>query len=356
MNTDQLNINTPEDAKTVFITYVRTRQLFKTRLKGIDESESVHIQQKEIEQRFFVYPEHNRKKELTELVNSEELEITEKESPVTGMRMYLYKALRAGAIDVYLVKPSITVLGENSRLMLENLKRVSLVPGAPSTMYFDAFLKYKNDLTGLFFTMDAFAGRVHTPVTSFGREHRVNLLLDGCPTVGLDVATMQPLLLGKILKQRIGENQYSNWIDAGRDIYVMLQETARLETRDQGKNRFFEILFARPSGSLAEMFGSADWITWINQYKKIQEPGNPHTFKKPYSNLAWLLQTTEVQTMRKVWRSLNLAGIPFLSVHDEIIIKESDKHQAESLFREVLDKEFLFYNLNKKEQTIIKSM
>ena len=96
---------------------------------------------------------------------------------------------------------------------------------------------------------------------------------------------------------------------------------------------------------VAEMFGAADWINWINEYKLTNEPRNPHSYKR-HSNLAWLLQSTEVQTMRKVWQSLIGAGIIFLSIHDEIIIKQQDKHQAESLFRRVLDKEFTFYKLN----------
>ena len=52
--------------------------------------------------------------------------------------------------------------------------------------------------------------------------------------------------------------------------------------------------------------------------------------------------------MRKVWQSLNESGIPFLSVHDEIICKQQNRHQAESLFRRVLDDEFTFYKLNVK--------
>jgi len=159
---------------------------------------------------------------------------------------------------------------------------------------------------------------------------------------------MQPLLLGKILRERIGANDFSNWIESGEDIYIKLQQAAGLETRDAGKKRFFEILFAPPSNGLSDIFGAADWITWINAYKRAFEPGNPHSKAKPYSNLAWLLQSTEVQTMRKVWKALNETGIPFLSVHDEIIVKQSDRHQAESLFRRVLDQEFTFYKLNVK--------
>ena len=129
----------------------------------------------------------------------------------------------------------------------------------------------------------------------------------------------------------------------------MLQTSTGLDTRDKGKKRFFEIVFAPANNDLSELFGSANWINWINEYKRKQEPKNPHTRFKTYSNLAWLLQTTEVITMRKVWRLLNECGIPFLSVHDEVIVKQSDRHEAERIFRSVLDNEFEYYELNAKE-------
>jgi hypothetical protein len=331
-----------------FVTYVRTLQFMKTRLKGIDEGEGVHISQKEIEQRFFVYPRYNRRHELMELIRCGELAVSEAISGSTGRKMLLYTALRAGAIDLHLLKRDPKQYGVNHSQMKDNLKLVSLVPGAPSTPYFDAFLKYKDELMDLFFTVDDFARRVHTPITNFHRTHRPNILLDGCTTIGLDVTTMQPLLLGRILQDRIGLNDFSEWINSGKDIYIMLKDAAGLDTRDQGKKRFFEILFAKPNESLSLLFGHADWITWINSYKRQYEPKNPHSRHKPHSNLAWLLQSTEVKVMRRVWESLNIAEIPFLSVHDEIICKESDRHQAESLFRKVLDHEFSYYKLNTK--------
>ncbi len=50
--------------------------------------------------------------------------------------------------------------------------------------------------------------------------------------------------------------------------------------------------------------------------------------------------------MRKVWKSLNEAGIIFLSVHDEIIIKEENTAEAESIMRGVFDRDFKYYKLN----------
>ncbi|MCO5258164.1 MAG: hypothetical protein M9926_15570 [Lentimicrobium sp.] len=336
-----------------FMTYVRTLQFMKTRLKGIDEGEAVHIPQKLIETGFFKYPTFNRRQELAALVDAGELEITQRESPQTGRIMYLYRAINPGKwlIDLYLLRKhrgEARPMGEHSQKMRGNLMRVSMPAGAPSTDYFNAFLRYRDELPELFFTIDDFAGRVHTPITNFHRTHRPNLLIDGSPTVGLDVTTMQPLLLGKALTEHIPGNQYSRWIEQGEDIYIKLQQAAGLVTRDEGKKRFFEILFAPPSDSLSELFGAADWITWINSYKRADEPKNPHRSKR-HSNLAWLLQSTEVHTMRRVWQALNEAEIPFLSVHDEIIVKQQDRHQAESLFRRVLDHEFTYYKLNVKE-------
>ncbi len=340
-----------EQVKNIFMTYVRTLQADKKRLKG-EQSEGVFIPQKEIEKRFFVHPHHNRKQCISELVLSGELEMINI-APVTKTTYarYEYRALRAGAIDLSLLPlPDQSLIGSGSRIMREYLKRVSLPAGAPSTEYFDFFLQHKDQAIEHFFTVDAFAQRVHTPITNFHRPYRANLLIDELPTVGLDVKTMQPLLLGKILKQQIGVNDFTDWIERGEDIYEILQRLASLRTRDEGKKRFFEILFAPPSDELRRMFGNADWIRWINKFKSKCIKENPHSTGKPYSNMAWLLQCTEVSVMRKVWKRLNEAGIVFLSVHDEIIVKEEDRHTAERLFRSLLNQEFKFYQLNFKQQ------
>jgi len=263
--------------------------------------------------------------------------------------MFLYETLLPGKADLYLIKPKPADFDPDTLQMIDYLTRVSFDKDTPELPpYFESFLNFRHDCINLFFTVDDFSGRVHSPVTSLKGIIREHLLINGMPTVGIDVATMQPLLLGKALKQAIGPNEYSNWIDSGEDIYAILQQKAGLKTRAEGKKRFFQIAFARPNNELASMFGDADWITWINQYKSQLEPRNLHNKGKLHNNLAWLLQSTEVNLMRKVWHELINEGIPFLSVHDEIIVKHSDQHKAEMIFRSVLDREFSFYKLNIK--------
>ena len=335
-------------AHHAFIVFVRTLQFMKTRLKGIDIGEAIHIPQNEIASRFFPYPKFECKKELQKLVDDGQLRISASKTTF-GHTMFLYEALQMGPVNFYLIKPKAGIYDKETLQMISYLKQVSTtLPATELPPYFNSFLAYRHDCMNLFFIVDVFSGRIHTPVTSLKGLLRIHLLLDGQPTIGIDVATMQPLLLGKILKQVIGVNEYSNWLDSGEDIYIMLQKKAGLENRDQAKKRFFEILFADANNDLVAQFGNADWITWINQYKVKPEPRNPHYTVKPHSNLAWLLQSTEVKLMRKVWHELISAGIPFLSVHDEVIIKKTDQCCAERIFSSVLNQEFTFFKLNVK--------
>jgi hypothetical protein len=332
-----------------FMVFVRTQMFFRSRLKGIDKDLKVYISTKEIDS-FFPYPRYDRNRELSSLVDAGELKIHEGTSTTTGNKVYYYEALKPGAMDIRYMKPNPPSNDPLIKTIKRHLKGVSLAPGSPSTPYFDAFLKFKDRFIDVFFSEDQFCGRIHTPVSNFHTEYRENILIDGRETVSFDVATMQPLLLGKILRDNVGDNEFSQWIDEGRDIYCELQKRAKLETRDQGKKRFFEILFSKPSDQLATMFGGSDWISWVNEYKARRIDGNPHNQLKPHSNLAWLLQTTEVKLMRKVWELLAKNNIPFLSVHDEIIVQRENGSRAETIFRNVLKKEFTTFKLNCSKQ------
>ena len=127
----------------------------------------------------------------------------------------------------------------------------------------------------------------------------------------------------------------------------MLKDKAGLKDRDTAKERFCKITFGKPDNMLTRMFGIANWITWINAYKSRNEPGNRSD--KPHSNLAWLLQNKEVETMRKVWKLLIEAGIIFCTVHDEIIVKETDSTQAHKIMSAVLGQSFTHYKINVKK-------
>lgn len=331
-----------------FTIYVRTLMFLQYRLKDKDVMSHVFISMENIKRRFFAT---NTEGELQTLAANGEISRIQKVT-TKGHTLNMFKCLRPGTIDLTLIEPKGKELNRVHSSMMGYLQFASLPDNAPRTKYFEAFLLYRNIVPRLFFTVDEFSGRVHTPVTSFHKEYRDNILLMGEKTTSLDVATMQPLLLGKILKNEIGKNDFSEWLDNGEDVYLMLQNKANLSTRDEAKKMFFQILFSKPNNRLVETFGASNWIEWINQFKQKPLLSNPHTIEKEYSNLAWLLQNTEVKLMFKVWYNLVNFNIPFLSVHDEIIIRESDFNKANEVFQTVLSHEFTFFKLNGRKPEI----
>lgn len=318
-----------------FLTYVRTLQFWQLRLKG-KETDFVYIPSDEVK-----YFNTN----IQKLIENKELEVQEYTTQ-KGHKACLYKALKKGAINLTLIKPKGNDLNSTHKQMMSYLMNVSLPKDALSTIYFDVFLEYKGYEPRLFFTVDKFSKRVHTPITSFSKEYRPNLLLFGEKTTSFDVVTMQPLLLGKILKSEIGKNEFSDWINNGDDIYTKLQNKANLSTRDEAKKKFFEILFGKPNKQLETLFNASSWINWINEFKNKPFTPNPHTIEKNHSNLAYLLQTTEVNLMTKLWIKLIECNIPFVSVHDEVIVRKQNSIETLKLFNSVLEKHFSYFKIN----------
>lgn len=329
-----------------FLKYVRTKMVFRLKIKSETEGmKAVYISIEEIEKRFFKY---NRKDQIQHLVNAGELEVTQRG------KAFNYKALKPGGFDLSLIKTEPLPDDRITKTMISHLKNVSMPPDAERTEYFDLFLKYKIKAINLFFKIDDFSKRVHTPVTTQKSTHRPNLLLYGKETTGLDAQTMQPLILGKILYSQIGENDFSHWIENGNDIYLMLKERLGINTRGEAKKVFYKISYSYPNKDLAKIFGDANWINWINEYKSKPEPRNKKVKYLEdgsisyHNNLSWLLQNTEVKVMRKVWETLANAQIPFLTVHDEVIIQRERANEAYNLFSEVMAKEFNYFKINGK--------
>jgi len=326
-----------------FITYIRTAHFMNLRHDNRDVFAPVFVSSVELRERFFL-----TSLSINKFIDDGVLEVSEKITSNGNLAKY-YRAILPGPIDMSLLPPKESQpLSPVTLKMRQQLGLVSLVPGSPSTIYFDAFLKYFHFRPDLFFVVDNFSGRVHTPVTNFKSEYRKNILLNGKPTTSLDVATMQPLLLGKLIYHHIDTNEYTDWIENGDDIYEVLRKKSGLATRDEAKKLFFQILFSKPSDELSKLFGNTDWINWVNLFKSGPIKENPTTPDKIHNNLAWALQSKEVEVMTKVWGSLIKYSIPFLSVHDEIIVKEIDLIQAEILFTDVLKSEFKYFKLNRK--------
>jgi hypothetical protein len=338
-------INNNSLQRDKFLTLVRSRQFWSSRNKDYDISKGVFITIQQV-QKYFPYPLYDYKKELLAMVDAGELIIDSVEGKY---KYFTYRALKKGKVDLMLIqKPKSAPLDDVTKRMREFLFDVSMKTGAPSSPWYNALIAYRDHRIDLFFRIDLFCGRVHTPITSMKGDHRTNLLLRGEEVCSIDVAQMQPQLLGRILREKIGDNEFSNWLDRGIDVYELLGKKTGTLDRNQGKKRFFMILFNKPNPKLAQLFGNSEWIKWVNQFKQTPLTANPHYQDKPHSNLSFLCQKLEVKLMRQIWQKHIECGIPFLTVHDEVIIRKSDADTSEQIFHSVLSKEFKCYRLNRK--------
>ena len=91
--------------------------------------------------------------------------------------------------------------------------------------------------------------------------------------------------------------------------------------------------------------GGTGWVDWINRYKTTEEPLNPH-WKNPHTNLAWLLQYSEVQVMTGIWKRLKALNTPFLTIHDELLCRTSDKEKVYGVMKSELAKHFRDFEIN----------
>lgn len=332
-----------EAAAKKFINYVGAKQVHQLRFRDSDYLKPVYIPKIEIEQSYFPYQYFNAKEILERLVEDGRLKITTERTPA-GHQKFLYD-VGEGEYDLSVLLPrKMKVYYGLHKYMREQLSQISLAGCTSPTPWFDVFKKYYHDLPELFFTVDSFSGRVHTPVCSLKSEQRQHLLIDGVEVVRIDLNTAQPLCLSKILKEKLGDNEFTNWVESGLDVYEIFKQRLSLQSRDEAKVKLFELMFAYPSERHLKLYGDEKWIRWMNEFKKTRIDENPH-HEKPHTNVAWLLQKTEVEAMTKVWQSLMENSINFLTVHDEIIVPAHQRQQTFDIMKTQLKKSFSHFKL-----------
>ncbi len=333
------------DFEQNFVSHIRTLQIKRKSSRKDEGTDFVFLSLKTIKAHYFP---NDYEKAIDNLKRQGEIEFLKIKKD--NSFYYKFKALKDGPIDFGLLKDECRKLDNLELLIKANLRWVSLEQGIDSTDYFNQFLKQRDKHLDSFFLVDTFSGRIHTPITSLKGTFRKHLYLKNEPVVSLDIGQIQPLLLSLILIENIGKNEFSEWINQGEDIYLMFKEKLNLQSREDAKTKFYEITFGIPNERLGEMFGKVDWIQWINQVKSIALPQNPNSKTKAHSNLAWLLQSTEVRIMRVIWQKLIDNDILFLTVHDEIIVRASDLEESYNIMEDELKFYFPSFKINQKAE------
>lgn len=317
----------------MLLKYIRTKQVYNTRIKDNLNLQWVHLSDHEIKK----YGGHN---ELIKHLKAGN--IIQHKSKLNTYSTHLVGDYDLSLLEVPFPKEPLF------NIMYNHLLNVELPQAKENNnelFWFNIFLTFRHILKSLFFNVDDFSGRIHTPITNIKKEYRKDLILYGESTVSLDIATFQPTLLAKILMDNLGENDFSKYVYEQNDIYILIQEKLKLHNREEAKKEFCTILFGRGNNKLKELFSNSSWLEWINDFKDIKIKENPSQ-KGNYTNLVWLLQNYEVKLMKRIWNTLVINDIPFLTVHDEIIVPKSLELDAYYIMQLVLDKELEHYKIN----------
>lgn len=316
----------------MILRYIRTKQIYNLRIKDFEGKEWVTLSTKEIKK--YGVSDFERLLSEGKILRNE-----------TNPNQYATHEI--GDYDLSLLsgpfyKESLYLKMYEYLLMV----RLDYQTVNPDLLWFDMFMKYGANLKSLFFKVDSFSGRIHTPITNLKKGYRAEIKLNGENVNSLDVATMQPLLLAKVLHDNIGENDYSRFVFDGNDIYMRIMDKFSIKDRSQAKERFYSLLFSNINNDLCGLFVNHAWIDWINDFKSLRIAENPSNEQKPYTNLVWLLQNYEVKIMKGIWERLIEEDIPFLSVHDEIIVSNKHCLDAFGIMQENLERELGTVKIN----------
>lgn len=316
----------------MILRYIRTKQIYKQRIKNSKAKGWVTLSTKEIKK--YGLSDFNRLLSESKIIRHE-------------TNQNLFTTYEVGDYDLSLLSEPF-YKDKLYQKMYDNLLMLGLDYQSDNydLLWFDMFMKYRANLKSLFFKVDSFSGRIHTPITNLKKEYRSNITMNGNAVKSLDVATMQPLLLAKVLHDHIGENDYSRFVFDGNDIYMLIMHRFSIKDRSQAKERFYSLLFSNINNDLCGLFDNNAWIEWINDFKTLRMPENPSNDQKPYTNLVWLLQNYEVKIMKGIWKRLIAEGVPFLSVHDEIIVCEKHCLDAFMIMQEELERELGTVKIN----------
>ena len=206
---------------------------------------------------------------------------------------------------------------------------------------------------GKYIREDHFSGRVYNIATGVPRWVRGHFRIGGETVSEVDMRSFHAVLLWMIVPRTDFARFLWDVTSQGRDIYDAYGERLGIIDRKAVKYRFLRSLYSRPSSRYSQEFRSIfpEAGRILDDIKSTPDPRNPSGEKNGHhTNLAFKLLNLEVKLFRRVWEALYIEGIPFLSIHDGILIPTSRATQARDIMVGVLrqsipivESKFIFY-------------
>lgn len=184
---------------------------------------------------------------------------------------------------------------------------------------------------------DKFSGRIYTIATGVPKWVRSYVRLAGEPVAEVDMVATHPYLLFNLLRDTDYSRFLWDTVRNGGDIYEAYGERIGLKDRKEVKYRFLRSIYGRMNSKYYKEFkGQFPEAGEITDALKTREiPGNPSK-KGYYTNLAYKMMNKEVKLFRRVWEGLYIAEIPFLPIHDGILVPASRLQEARILMEQIL--------------------
>jgi hypothetical protein len=188
---------------------------------------------------------------------------------------------------------------------------------------------------------DNFSGRVYNIATGVPRFVRSYIRIQGEPVAEIDMRSSHAVLLWKIVPRTDFITFLTSSTSRGLDIYDRLGEILGINERREVKFKFLRALYSRPSSRYSQdfkrIFPQAAEI--LEGIKSTENKRNPSNGRGTHTNLAFKLLNLEVKLFRQVWEGLYLEGIPFLSIHDGVLVPVSQVARARGIMEAILRRE-----------------
>lgn len=185
---------------------------------------------------------------------------------------------------------------------------------------------------------DNFSGRIYNIATGVPRWIRSYIHIQGEPVAEVDMVSSHAVLLWKVVPKTDYIRFLYESTSRGCDIYERYGELLEIPERQEVKIRFLRSLYSRSSSKYSREFRSLfpEAGRILDEIKATENPRNPSNKRGTHTNLAFKLMNLEVKLFRRVWEALYRQGIPYLSIHDGILVPVSQVNRARVLMEEIL--------------------
>lgn len=176
----------------------------------------------------------------------------------------------------------------------------------------------------LWITHKSEKARVYSSITNLDRDSRDSIRLYGKELIKLDIKTAQPYFLAVLSND---ESLLEFCVNPDKDLYSYIGNLLGIHDRETAKNTFLPALF----DSERQIYRQAVWNALKTHFRGAYDYAR-EVKREDYSALSRLLEQKEVELMTRVWRLLAVEKIPYLTIHDCLMILPEDEKRVRDIF------------------------